>query len=262
MNLVANAIDALDGQPGSVAVRAREVETDTGFLHDWGLNSDQLKGRRFIMLEVEDTGCGMDEQTQARIFDPFFSTKDTGHGLGLAAVKGIVAGHGGSIQVRSIPGNGTTMLVLLPIFEGKREPSHPTIDKEVAGVHEQPQAWRILVVDDQELIRDLLKNWLQAQGHEVLVASNGPEALKVFAERGPELNLIVLDVTMPKMSGLEVLEQIRTTNTTLPVVLSSGYLKQQAAPDLDRLGCSGFLQKPFHLEELENILADLTSPQG
>jgi PAS domain S-box-containing protein len=261
MNLVANAIDALDGQPGSVAVRAREVETGAGFLNDWGLDSDQLKGRRFIMLEVEDTGCGMDAQTQARIFDPFFSTKDTGHGLGLAAVKGIVAGHGGSIQVRSTPGKGTTMSVLLPIFEGKREPSHPIIDKEVAGVHEQPQAWRILVVDDQELIRDLLKNWLQARGHEVLVASNGPEALKVFAERGPELDLIVLDVTMPKMSGLEVLEQIRTTNTTLPVVLSSGYLKQEAAPDLDRLGCSGFLQKPFHLEELENILADLIAPQ-
>jgi two-component system, cell cycle sensor histidine kinase and response regulator CckA len=261
LNLVANAIDALDGQPGAIEIRARQVEADAGFLHDWSLSQDTLEERHFILLEVEDTGCGMDEQTQARVFDPFFSTKETGHGLGLAAVKGIVAGHGGAIQVRSVPGKGTTMSVLLPIFEGERESTQPLIDDEVLEAIEQPQSWRILVVDDQELIRDLLAHWLQARGHEALVASTGSEALEIFAERGSELDLVVLDVTMPKMSGLEVLEQIRTTNTTLPVLLSSGYLKQEAAPDLERLGCSGFLQKPFHLHELEDILTVLISPQ-
>jgi PAS domain S-box-containing protein len=260
LNLVANAIDALDGQPGSVSVEARTVETDMDFLQDGWLDRD-LTERRFVMLEVVDTGGGMDEETQARIFDPFFSTKETGHGLGLAAVKGIVAGHGGSLRVRSTPERGTTMSVLLPIFDGEQNPSQPTGDIEAVEALEQLQPCSILVVDDQELIRDLLEGWLRAQGHKVLLASNGPEALEIIREQGQALDLVFLDMTMPKMSGIEVLEQIRASNTTLPVLLSSGYLKQATVPDLDRLGCSGFVQKPFHLEELGAIIANLLSPK-
>jgi two-component system, cell cycle sensor histidine kinase and response regulator CckA len=259
MNFVANAIDALNGQPGGISIQARTVETDTDFLQDGWMDFNMTEGRRFVMLEVADTGCGMDEQTRTRIFDPFFSTKETGHGLGLAAVKGIVAGHGGSLRVQSTPDIGTTMSVLLPIFEGAREPRQPIIDDELTGVHAQPQTWCILVVDDQQLIRDLLKSWLEAEGHTVLLASNGPDALEIFAERGQELDLIFLDITMPKMNGIEVLERIRASNTTLPVLLASGYLKQTAAPDLDRLGCSGFVQKPYRLGELGIVLAKILS---
>ena len=260
LNLVANAIDALDGQPGGVSVQARAMEADADFLEDGWLDCD-MAGSRFVMLEVVDNGCGMDEQTRARIFDPFFSTKETGHGLGLAAVKGIVTGHRGSLRVHSAPERGTTVSVLLPIFDGERELNQPIGNNKAVEAIEQPRPCSILVVDDQELIRDLLQSWLQAQGHQVLVASNGPEALEIFAERGQELDLVFLDMTMPKMTGIEVLEQIRASNTTLPVLLSSGYLKQTALPDLDRLGCSGFLQKPFHLEEFEVILANLLSPR-
>ena len=260
LNLVANAIDALHGQPGGVSVQARTVETDADFLQDGWLDRDMAE-RRFVLLEVVDTGCGMDEQTRARIFDPFFSTKETGHGLGLAAVKGIVAGHRGSLRVRSTPGRGTTVSVLLPIFDGEQEPCQPIGSSGAVEAPEQPQPCSILVVDDQELIRDLLERWLEAQGHQVLLASDGPEALEIFAERGQELDLVLLDMTMPEMSGIEVLERIRTTNTTLPVLLSSGYLKQTAVPDLDRLGCSGFLQKPYSLHELGVILANLLPPK-
>ncbi len=257
LNLVANAIDAIEGQPGTVSVQARAVEVDESFLKDGWLNRVMIESSCFVMLEVVDTGCGMDEQTRVRIFDPFFSTKETGHGLGLAAVKGIVAGHGGSLRVRSTPERGTTVSVLLPIFEGEQEPAQPTGKSKMVEAIGETQPCLILVVDDQELIRDLLERWLKDLGHQVLVASNGAEALRVFAERGEELDLIFLDVTMPKMSGIEVLERIRTSNTTLPVLLSSGYLKQDTVPDLDRLGCSGFLPKPFHLEELGTILATL-----
>jgi two-component system, cell cycle sensor histidine kinase and response regulator CckA len=260
LNLMANAIDALDGQPGSVSVQARTVETDTDLLQGGWLGRNTTEGR-FVMLEVVDDGCGMDEQTRARIFDPFFSTKDIGHGLGLAAVKGIVAGHGGSIRVRSTPGKGTTMSVFLPIFDGEQNPSQPIPSCEAVEPLEQLQPCTILVVDDQELIRDLLEDWLQAQGHNVLLSSNGPEALEIFTEQGQTLDLVFLDVTMPNMSGLEVLEQIRATNTTLPVLMSSGYLKQAALPDLNRLGYSGFLQKPFHLAEFEAVLANLLLPK-
>ena len=261
LNLVANAIDALDGQPGSISVQGRTVEADTDFFQDGWVASDVAEGRRFVMLEVVDTGCGMDAQTQARIFDPFFSTKESGHGLGLAAVKGIVAGHGGSLRVLSTPERGTTVSVLLPIFEGEQECSQPRGKREIVKILKQPQAYTILVVDDQELIRDLLEGWLEAQGYEVLLASNGPEALEIFAERGQELDLVFLDMTMPKMSGVEVLKEIRTANTTLPVLMSSGYLKQEAVSELDRLEYSGFLQKPFHLDELRATLANLLSPK-
>jgi two-component system, cell cycle sensor histidine kinase and response regulator CckA len=258
LNLVANAIDALDGQPGDVSVQARTVEIDADFLQDGWLDRDMTEGR-FVMLEVVDTGCGMDEQTQARIFDPFFSTKETGHGLGLAAVKGIVEGHKGSLRVRSTPEEGTTVSVLLPIFDGEQEPSQSIESSVAVEAPEQPST--ILVVDDQELIRDLLKRWLEDQGHQVLLASGGIEALEIFAERGQDLDLVLLDMTMPKLSGIEVLERIRTTNTTLPVLLSSGLLQQAAVPGLDRLGCSGFLQKPYSLTELGVIIAPLLSPK-
>jgi len=260
LNLVANAIDALGGQPGSVSVEARTVETDTDFLQDGWMDRD-LTERHFVMLEVLDTGCGMDEQTRARIFDPFFSTKETGHGLGLAAVRGIVASHGGSLRVRSTPERGTAMAALLPVFDGDQEPSQPIENSKGVEVLEQAQPCSILVVDDQELIRDLLRNWLQAQGHEALVASNGREALEIFKERSQDLDMVFLDMTMPEMNGIEVLEQIRTSNSTLPVFLSSGYLKQTAAPDLARLGYSGFIQKPFSLEEFGSIVANLSSPK-
>ena len=151
------------------------------------------------------------------------------------------------------------MAALLPVSDGGQEPSQPIENSKVVEVLEEPLPCSILVVDDQELIRDLLKDWLHAQGHEVLVASNGREALEIFTERGEDLDMVFLDMTMPEMSGIEVLEQIRTSNSTLPVFLSSGYLKQTAAPDLDRLGCSGFVQKPFSLEELRAIIADLSS---
>lgn len=261
LNLVANAIDALNGQPGSVSVQARTVETDTDFLQDGWVVSNMTEGRRFVMLDVADTGCGMNAQTKARIFDPFFSTKESGHGLGLAAVKGIVEGHEGSLRVRSTPERGTTVSVLLPIFDGEQESSQPIAKSKVVETLKQPRSYTIMIVDDHELIRELLEDWLQDQGYEVLLASNGPEALEIFAERGHELDLVFLDITMPKMSGLEVLEKIRTTNTTLPVLMSSGYLKQTALPDLDRLAYSGFLQKPFHLQELTATLANLLSPK-
>jgi len=263
LNLMANAIDALGGQSGTVSVQARTVEADTDLLQGGWLDRNTTEGR-FVMLEVVDDGCGMDEQTQARIFDPFFSTKDIGHGLGLAAVKGIVTGHGGSLRVRSTPGKGTTMSVLLPIFDG--EHIHRTISAtnpsyETVEPLEQLQPYTILVVDDDESCRNVIEHYLQAQGHNVLGASNGPEALEIFTEQGQKLDLVLLNMGMPKMSGLEVLEQIRATNTTLPVLITSNWLDKKTLPDFNRLGWSGLLHKPFSPTELNAVLANLLLPK-
>jgi PAS domain S-box-containing protein len=260
LNLVANAFDALEGQRGSVSIQARVVKTDADFLQDGWLDTEMMAGQRFVLLEVQDTGCGMDEQTQARVFDPFFSTKETGHGLGLAAVKGIMASHGGSLHLRSIPTKGTTVSVLLPIFDGEDEPNQRFRNDKAVEVLKQPTPCSILIVDDEESIRELLQDWLEGQGHDALQASNGPDALKIFAERGQDLDLMFLDMTMPKMTGIEVLKQIRSSDTTIPVLLSSGYLKQKMIPDLERLGCSGFIQKPYRLEDLWTILAKHLPP--
>ena len=260
LNLVANAIDALEEQQGSISIHARVVEADADFLEDGWLDTDRMEGRPFVLLEVQDTGCGMDKKTQDRVFDPFFSTKDTGHGLGLAAVKGIVASHGGSLRLHSNPTKGTTVSVLLPIFDGEDE-TNQRIRNDAAGeVLKQPKPCTILIVDDQESIRELLQDWFEGQGHKTLQASNGHEALEIFVDRGQDLDLIFLDMTMPKMTGIEVLQQIRTSNTTIPVLLSSGYLKQKLIPDLERLGCSGFIQKPYRLDELWTVLAKLLPP--
>jgi len=259
MNLVTNAIDALGGQPGDIKVLAQLVEVAMHFLKDGWIERGLPEGS-CVMLEVADTGCGMDENTKSRMFDPFFSTKATGHGLGLAAVRGIVSGHGGSLRVYSTPGGGTTLSVLLPISHKDQEPSSESRNSEPLSTPKRHQPGTILVVDDQELIRVFLETALQTQGYEVLLASNGLEALEIFAERGKELDLILLDITMPQMDGIEVLERIRASNTTLPVVLSSGYLEQRAAPNLDQLEYSGFLQKPYRLEDLEAMLAGIHSP--
>jgi PAS domain S-box-containing protein len=245
MNLLTNASDALGADPGAIGVKlSRVTRPDARFARALGA---KIGPGEWVLLEVTDTGCGMDEATQARIFEPFFSTKEQGHGLGLAASVGIVTSHGGAIVVESAPARGSKFSVLLPAHAGR--PQAEPIDERRAPL----TLLRVLIVDDEPIIRSQLSDALRARGYEVTEASNGHGALAALDQDAAHApSLILLDMTMPDLSGIEVLRRIRESGSNVPVVLSSGY--HDAALKLDSSSFQGFLVKPYTLSQLFDAL--------
>ncbi len=243
MNLLTNASDALGDQPGTISVRTQHVrEPDARWAVALG---SKVAPGDWLLLEVSDTGAGMEPAVQARIFEPFFSTKATGHGLGLAACIGIVSSHGGAILVESEAGRGSTFSLLLPAD------ATSTSARDAASASRPPAIKKVLVVDDEPLVRLHLKHALQSQGYEVIEAEGGLAALAAFARERP--GLVVLDLTMPDLSGIEVLRRIREDDARVPVILASGY--HDAVLDHEAGGFQAFLAKPYTLAELQQALA-------
>ena len=248
MNLMTNASDALGEQNGVIAIATGVVQADRAYLESAYLD-EQLDEGRYVYIEVRDSGMGMDLSTRERIFDPFFTTKFTGRGLGLAAVLGILRGHRGAVKVDSAPGRGTTFRVLLPCPELPDE-----TDDETDELSAPAEMWRgsgtVLVADDEELVRKVATRVLEAAGFDILPARDGNEAVALFSQHADRIAAVVLDMTMPGMSGDEVLRHIRERRPNVLILLSSGY-----EPDaiVDRLGEEqgvGFLRKPWSPAEL------------
>jgi signal transduction histidine kinase len=246
MNLVVNAAEAIR-PPGGLIEVSTTIVTLAGSLV---LNTvtGPLPEGRYVLLQVRDTGQGMDEDTKAKIFDPFFTTKFTGRGLGLAAVLGIVRAHRGGLKVTSAPGKGTTFQVLFPLAEAPDRclaPSSPELQSEGAGT--------ILVADDELVVRRTAKVGLEKSGYTVLLAENGLEAVKLFARESSRIAAVVLDVTMPVMDGREALTRLREIRSDIPVIASSGYseatARQQFGDDI-----AGFLQKPYTVARLNEVV--------
>jgi signal transduction histidine kinase/ActR/RegA family two-component response regulator len=238
MNLVINAAEAIESESGTVTISTRLREIESTYVKD-NLAGDTIPPGSYIVLEVHDTGVGMDAATQARIFDPFFTTKFTGRGLGLAAVLGIVRGHKGALTVYSEPGNGTTFKVFLPVAGTGKAPS-----TESSPHHEFKGDATILIVDDEEVIQRTLKAALERYGYTVLTASGGTAALEILREMRDPIALVLLDMTMPVLSGEQTLRRLLAMRPDLPVIATSGYNEVEA---LRRFGggLSGFIQKPF-----------------
>jgi CheY-like chemotaxis protein len=216
---------------------------------------------QFVFVEVTDTGCGMDAYTQDRLFEPFFSTKFVGRGLGMSAILGIVRGHKGAIFIDSKVGEGSTVRVLFPVYVGPMPDETASAKDAVPALpNETRKGGRtILVVDDEELVRNVCRRMLQHLGWTVLEAPDGPTALEVFKARGPEIACALVDLSMPHMDGIEVFRKLRAMRPDLKVLLSSGYAKEYGASarSLDE-GVDGFIQKPYsarHLRaELDRVL--------
>ena len=235
-NLLRNASEALDGKPGEVVMRARLAPVNRReLLHD------HLPGNvsgSVVHIEVQDDGVGMTADHLRQIFDPFFTTKSTSRGLGLSAVLGIVRAHGGGIRVESAPARGTTFGLIFPPYQRPAVPASPAV---------APPGGLVLVVDDEPLVRRAVRRILQPKGFTIIDAADGPAGLELV-DKHPELRAVILDVTMPGMSGLEVLEQIRARRPPLAVLMSS------ALTDLPAGIADGFLAKPYGPKALLALL--------
>ncbi len=247
MNLITNASDSLGESAGEILLRTRVAH-----IEDAATNAVMFGGPLspgpYVLLEVADTGGGMDADTVHRIFDPFFTTKFTGRGLGLAATLGIVRGHDGAVGVRSQPGAGTTVSLYFPIAQAaRREP-------ERSRNATPPGHGAILVVDDDDGVRAVARSLLQRQGFDVLLAANGVEGLEQFSEHRSEIRAILLDLTMPVMGGEETLKQLRQVDPDVRVILMSGYSDLDVEGAFVGAGLSGFLQKPFRADDVYHAL--------
>ncbi len=253
-NLVLNAAEAMGDRPGRIAVRVREADLDAAALAE-GMVPEAGPGR-YAVLEVADDGPGMDEPTRARIFEPFFTTKATGRGLGLASVMGVVRGHGGAIQVETEAGRGTTFRVLLPLPAAAPAPAaRPGPPGAVPPRDDAGRARRVLVVDDDDLVRGSARRLLRAAGHEVHLAAGGIEALRFLEVRAAELDAVLLDLTMPGMDGVEVLRAMRARWPGLAVVISSGWAGEETRRRLGGLAVEAVARKPWGPQELDQAVA-------
>ncbi len=238
MNLAINASEAAGELPCKVTIRSAIIERKSAQYSEY-LHTSVPPGT-YALLEVQDIGCGMPAETLKKIFDPFFTTKFTGRGLGLAAVLGIVRGHRGDIEVQSEPGAGTTFRVLLPASKAAVQPGRR--DKRDTVAHAGNET--ILVVDDEAMVLRVGRAALERAGFRVVTATDGAEALKVL--RGePDIAAIVLDLTMPGMTGEQALPLIRERHPRIPVVLSSGFNEAEISVRFSASGISGVLQKPY-----------------
>ncbi|MDH3254399.1 MAG: response regulator [Acidobacteriota bacterium] len=244
LNLITNAAEAGRDSDNVIAVRSGEMSCDAEYLRrTW--STGELEPGPYVFLEVSDSGIGMDEETRSRIFQPFFTTKVTGRGLGLAAVVGIVQRHGGAIQVASVPEEGTRIRVLFP-----------ATDRPVAASTQSEtdeEAWRgtgtVLIVDDEKPVLSVTAKMVEALGFTALTAADGREAVDIFAQHPGQIDLAIVDLTMPRLGGVEAIEEMRRLQSGMKTILMSGHsrrhMESQYAGDI-----TGFIQKPFRMAEL------------
>ncbi|MCD6569805.1 MAG: PAS domain S-box protein [Deltaproteobacteria bacterium] len=258
MNLIVNARDALmECLEDSLKIHSGRIDKDfiiTVELKNIAVDKEYVSlhhGSRegeFVLLVVSDNGAGMDKETLEHIFDPFFTTKDRdkGTGLGLATVHGIVQQHGGWIDVHSMPGQGSSFYVYLP--RASKEGGRREI--QISSVQGRDGTETILLVDDEDMILDLGKTILEDEGYRVLLARNGKETLSIYSKEQEKIDLVILDISMPVMSGTETLQQILKLDPKAKVIISSGYSTNDQRVELETLGAIEFIDKPYSTNEL------------
>ena len=239
LNLCINARDAMpDG--GTLAVTTRNFDC-----------SDDLRGKhtanQYVQISIADTGEGIPKNIQNKIFDPFFTTKDAnkGTGLGLAVAYGVIKKHRGDIEIHSSPGKGTTFDIFLPISDKENKKAIHETEAKLRGGSET-----ILVVDDEQVIRKLGKEILETQGYVVLTAANGLEAIDIYKQEQKKINLVILDIMMPEMDGIEAYKSLRDINPSLKILIASAYSSKNYDYENFHIKAEEFIQKPFKIQQL------------
>ncbi|MET0287721.1 MAG: response regulator [Polyangiales bacterium] len=252
INLMKNASDAAEGRPSTIRVRTglQHVEPDLRRLTVVGPDA---QAGDYVFVTIRDEGVGMRPEVIGRIFDPFYSTKQTGRGLGLAAVVGIVRGHGGMLEVESEVGVGTTMVVYLPataLATPSTQPPAPSKPAELTGA-------TILVVDDELVPRQVACAMLERNGCTVIEAANGREAVELYRAHRGAIRAVLMDLSMPVMDGASALRELRAIDPQVKVILVSGYAEHDTMRELAGLRPSAFLLKPYRYEQVLAVLGSL-----
>jgi CheY-like chemotaxis protein len=250
MNLITNGSEAIGENPGVLTITTTHVNS----VYFGGFGQDTPAGGH-IRLEVKDTGIGMTEEIQARIFDPFFTTKFTGRGLGLAAVQGIIHNHGGTIQVVSAPGQGSRFEILLPCTTLGPKARIATSEGMLAA----DNTATILVVEDEEPLREAVSKFLRKKGFSIIEASDGTSAVEIFRQNAERVDAILLDMTLPGLPGSKVLQEARCINPATKVVVTTAYSRSTVLPDWEE---ATFLRKPYQLRDLFSVLSKVLAARA
>lgn len=247
-NLVLNALDAMAGERGTLTLRTEALQLDAPHHEQY-----RVSPGHYVKVTVTDTGHGIAEEARARLFEPFFSTKGPGRGMGLAAAAGIVRSHRGWLGVEETGARGTSFSLLLPVTDQATQ--RP--DVAPAATRVPPVSHRILLIDDEPAVRLVTGRLLTELGHQVVTAETGKRGVQILKERPDAFDLVVLDLTMPEQSGEQTLAQLRVVKETLPVVITSGFQVDDASMLLELPAVVGFLDKPHTLANLETVLAQV-----
>ena len=255
MNLVQNAAEAIEDGKGQVQVTVRSAFLAGDDLDFVG--GEQPKSGRYAVVDVTDDGSGINPENLPRIFDPFYTTKFTGRGLGLAAVLGIIRSHQGALQVRSLGGKGSTFSVFLPWPEDLRPEEEPEVPAPTPV--QQESGTTVLVADDEPMVLELIEATLEELGFSVRTATGGREAIEVFERTHREIDVVLLDLTMPEVGGEEVLARIKTIDPAQAVIVMSGFAESHVTKRLAGLGAASILRKPFESAEIAEALSSIES---
>ena len=247
LNIFINAWQAMPAG-GDLYLSTQNITLDGNYTTTF-----EIKPGNYVKLSITDTGVGMDEKVRKRIFEPFFTTKEMGRGtgLGLASAYGIVKGHGGIINVYSEKGHGSTFTIYLPATDSAAIEENGRPEAVLKGSE------TILLIDDEEMVLNVSREILQALGYKVIASKNGREAVDMYRSRVNEIDLVVVDMIMPDMSGLEVFKELKSINPGIIVILSSGYSINGAAAKIMEQGCNGFIQKPFDLQQISHKIREV-----
>ena len=258
MNLIINASEALAGVHGAIDVTTGGQYCDEEILSR-SLLPEKLQAQDMAFIRISDNGIGMDAETVARIFDPFFSTKFVGRGLGMSVIHGVVRGHNGAVTIDSQPGSGTTITVYLPLFD-RRSPGHDghddaeTCSASVDAKCPETRNFSVMVVDDEPEVLNLVVKQLQQLDCQTLSAENGKEALEVFS-KNPHIDLVILDLLMPQMGGVETFHRLTELNPQLKIVICSGYKEEQTREEFKtEWKPVAFLEKPYRFSEIKDLI--------
>ena len=255
MNLITNAAESIEVPPGTITLSTGLQICDQLCLSKSRLREKPAQGR-FVYFEVCDNGAGMTEQVQERIFDPFFTTKFTGRGLGMSAVLGIVKAHSGALFLDSAKGRGTAIRVLFPVAEDtvttpnvKAEPIAASPLADESGL-----SGTVLVVDDEKTILKICVTMVEHCGLKAITAHNGADAVDTFRLHRDEIDLVLMDLTMPNMDGVTAMSELRKIRPDIKIILSSGFNEQEIDERVSLQYPSGFIRKPYRLKNLESEL--------
>lgn len=259
MNLITNASEAIGDASGVISITTGAMYCDAAYMNKTELTSEKIENM-YVYIEVSDTGCGMDESVKSQLFEPFFTTKFSGRGLGLSSVLGIIRSHNGAIKVYSEPGEGTTFKILFPVcdndFTDSLDPDEGITKEEWVG------KGTVLFADDEDTVLAVGRRMLQHLGFNVLQARDGREAVDLFRKNAEDLILVILDLTMPHLSGDEVYREIRKISTDIPVIVSSGFSREDVMHRFAGKHLAGYIQKPYRIGDLSAIIREVLEKQN